>query len=221
MPSYQAPVEDTLFLLRDVLGYERYGNLPGFADASLDVVETVLAEMGKLAQEVFQPLNRTGDLEGCRRHDDGRVTTPKGFKEAYDAFCGGGWLGLSAPAEYGGQGLPMTLTSVMSEYLSSANLALSMYAGLTQGAIAAILAHGSEDQKKAYLPKMISGEWSGTMNLTEPHCGTDLGLIKTKAVPNGDGSYAITGTKIFISCSRASRARRPAQRGFPSSSSRR
>jgi alkylation response protein AidB-like acyl-CoA dehydrogenase len=199
MPSYKAPVEDTLFLLRDVLGYERFGNLPGFSDASLDVVEAVLGEVGKLAEEVFQPLNRTGDLEGCKRHDDGRVTTPKGFKEAYDAFCGGGWLGLSAPAEYGGQGLPMTLTSVMSEYLSSANLALSMYAGLTQGAIAAILAHGSEEQKRTYLPKMISGEWSGTMNLTEPHCGTDLGLIKTKAVPNGDGSYAITGTKIFIS----------------------
>jgi alkylation response protein AidB-like acyl-CoA dehydrogenase len=199
MPSYKAPVEDTLFLLRDVLGYERYGNLPGFSDAPLDVVEAVLGELGKVAEEVFQPLNRTGDLEGCKRHDDGRVTTPKGFKDAYDALRRGGWIGLSAPAEYGGQGLPMTLTSVMGEYLSSANLALSMYPGLTQGAIAAILAHGSEDQKRTYLPKMISGEWSGTMNLTEPHCGTDLGLIKTKAVPNGDGSYAITGTKIFIS----------------------
>jgi alkylation response protein AidB-like acyl-CoA dehydrogenase len=199
MPSYKAPVEDTLFLLRDVLGYERYGNLPGFAEAPIDVVEAVLAELGKLAEEVFQPLNRTGDLEGCKLHDDGRVTTPKGFKEAYDAFRKGGWIGLSAPTEYGGQGLPMTLTSVMGEYLSAANLALSMYPGLTQGAIAAILAHGSEEQKRTYLPKMITGEWSGTMNLTEPHCGTDLGLIKTKAVPNGDGSYAISGTKIFIS----------------------
>jgi acyl-CoA dehydrogenase len=199
MPSYKAPVEDTLFLLRDVLGYERYGNLPGFAEAPIDVVEAVLGELGKLAEEVFQPLNRTGDLEGCKRHDDGRVTTPKGFKEAYDAFRKGGWIGLSAPTEYGGQGLPMTLTSVMGEYLSAANLALSMYPGLTQGAIAAILAHGSEEQKRTYLPKMITGEWSGTMNLTEPHCGTDLGLIKTKAVPNGDGSYAISGTKIFIS----------------------
>jgi acyl-CoA dehydrogenase len=199
MPSYKAPVEDTLFLLRDVLGYERLGNLAGFADAPLDVVEAVLAEAGKLAEEVFQPLNRSGDLEGCTRHEDGRVTTPKGFKAAYDAFREGGWIGLSAPAAYGGQGLPMTLTSIMGEYLSAANLALSMYPGLTQGAIAAILAHGSDEQKSTFLPKMIEGEWSGTMNLTEPQCGTDLGLIKTRAVPNGDGSHAISGTKIFIS----------------------
>jgi len=199
MPSYKAPVEDTLFLLRDVLGYERYGNLPGFAEAPLDTVEVVLGEIGRLAEEVFQPLNRSGDLEGCKRHEDASVTTPKGFKEAYDALRGGGWIGLSAPTRYGGQGLPMTLTSVMNEYLSSANLALTMYAGLTQGAIAAILAHGSDEQKRTYLPRMISGEWSGTMNLTEAHCGTDLGLIRTKAVPKGDGFFAITGTKIFIS----------------------
>ncbi len=199
MPSYKAPVEDTLFLLRDVLGYERLGNLAGFAEAPLDVVEPVLAEAGKLAEEVFQPLNRSGDLEGCTRHADGRVTTPKGFKAAYDAFREGGWIGLSAPAAYGGQGLPMTLTSIMGEYLSAANLALSMYPGLTQGAIAAILAHGSDEQKSTFLPKMIEGEWSGTMNLTEPQCGTDLGLIKTRAVPNGDGSHAISGAKIFIS----------------------
>jgi acyl-CoA dehydrogenase len=199
MPSYKAPVEDTLFLLRDVLGYERLGNLAGFADAPLDVVEAVIAEAGKLAEEVFQPLNRSGDLEGCTRHEDGRVTTPKGFKAAYDAFREGGWIGLSAPAAHGGQGLPMTLTSIMGEYLSAANLALSMYPGLTQGAIAAILAHGSDEQKSTFLPKMIEGEWSGTMNLTEPQCGTDLGLIKTRAAPNGDGSHAISGTKIFIS----------------------
>ena len=199
MPSYKAPVEDTLFLLRDVLGYERHGNLPGFSDAPLDVVEAVLGEAAKLAEEVFQPLNRVGDLEGCTRHEDGRVTTPKGFKDAFDALRKGGWIGLSAPTEYGGQGLPMTLTTIMGEYMSAANLALSMYPGLTQGAIAAILAHGTQEQKSFYLPKMIAGDWTGTMNLTEPHCGTDLGLIKTKAVPNGDGSYAISGTKIFIS----------------------
>ena len=199
MPGYKAPIEDTLFLLRDVLGYERLGNLAGFAEAPLDVVEAILGEAAKLAEEVFQPLNRIGDLEGCTRHQDGRVTTPKGFKPAYDAFRQGGWIGLSAPAAYGGQGLPMTLTSVLGEYLSAANLALSMYPGLTQGAIAAILAHGSDEQKSTFLPKMIAGEWSGTMNLTEPQCGTDLGLIKTRAAPNEDGSYAITGTKIFIS----------------------
>ncbi|MBV8767112.1 MAG: acyl-CoA dehydrogenase C-terminal domain-containing protein [Hyphomicrobiales bacterium] len=199
MPGYKAPVEDTLFLLRDVLGYERHGNLPGFADAPLDVVEAVLAEAGKLAEEVFQPLNRVGDIEGCTRHADGRVTTPKGFKAAYEAFRAGGWIGLSAPSAYGGQGLPMTLTSIMGEYLSAANLALAMYPGLTQGAIAAILAHGSQEQKSTFLPKMIAGEWSGTMNLTEPQCGTDLGLIRTRAVPDGNGSYAISGTKIFIS----------------------
>ena len=199
MASYKAPVEDTLFLLRDVLGYERHGNLPGFSDAPLEVVEAILGEAAKLAEEVFQPLNRIGDLEGCTRHGDGRVTTPKGFKPAYDAFRQGGWIGLSAPVAYGGQGLPMMLTSVLGEYMSAANLALAMYPGLTQGAIAAILAHGSDEQKSAYLPKMIEGEWSGTMNLTEPQCGTDLGLIKTKAVANGDGSYAISGTKIFIS----------------------
>ncbi|MBV9052892.1 MAG: acyl-CoA dehydrogenase C-terminal domain-containing protein [Hyphomicrobiales bacterium] len=199
MPGYKAPIEDTLFLLRDVLGYERLGNLAGFAEAPLDVVEAILGEAAKLAEEVFQPLNQIGDLQGCTRHQDGRVTTPKGFKPAYDAFRQGGWIGLSAPAAYGGQGLPMTLTSVLGEYLSAANLALSMYPGLTQGAIAAILAHGSDEQKSTFLPKMIAGEWSGTMNLTEPQCGTDLGLIKTRAAPNEDGSYAITGTKIFIS----------------------
>ena len=127
------------------------------------------------------------------------MTTPKGFKEAYRAYAEGGWMGLSAPTEYGGQGLPMTLNTVMQEFVSSANLALGMYPGLTQGAIAALLVHGSEEQKRTYLPRMIEGAWTGTMNLTEPHCGTDLGLLKTKAVPNGDGSYAITGTKIFIS----------------------
>ncbi len=127
------------------------------------------------------------------------MTTPKGFKAGYDAYAGGGWMGLSMPEEYGGQGLPHTLNSVMQEFVSGANTALGMYPGLTQGAMAAILVHGSEEQKRTYLPKMVEGTWTGTMNLTEPHCGTDLGLLKTKAVPNGDGSYALTGTKIFIS----------------------
>ncbi|MFC4174403.1 acyl-CoA dehydrogenase C-terminal domain-containing protein [Microvirga sp. GCM10011540] len=199
MPVYKAPVEDVMFLLNDVFPIERYNNLPGFAEATPDMVEAILGEGAKLCEEVFAPLNLTGDQEGCKRNPDGSVTTPKGFKEAYEAYAAGGWMGLAAPEEYGGQGLPSALNTIMQEFVSSANLALGMYPGLTQGAIAALLVHGSEEIKKTYLPKMVEGVWTGTMNLTEPHCGTDLGLLKTKAVPNGDGSYAISGTKIFIS----------------------
>ena len=199
MPSYRAPVEDVLFLLNDVLGIRRHDNLPGFADASDDVIEALLNEGGKLASEVFAPVNLAGDQEGCKRRDDGSVTTPKAFKAAYKAHAEGGWNGVSVPEEYGGQGLPHVLNTAISEFASGANLALAMYPGLTQGAIAALLVHGSEDQKRTYIPKMVEGAWTGTMNLTEPHCGTDLGMLKTKAKPNGDGSYAITGTKIFIS----------------------
>ena len=199
MPVYKAPVEDTLFLLNDVFQFERYNNLPGFADATPDLVEAVLGEGAKLCEEVLQPLNHSGDQEGCKRNADGSVTTPKGFKEAYRAYSEGGWIGLAMDPDYGGQGLPYTLGAVMNEYASAANMAFAMYPGLTMGAIAALYVHGSDEVKRTYLPKMIEGAWSGTMNLTEPHCGTDLGLIKTRAVPNGDGSYAITGTKIFIS----------------------
>jgi alkylation response protein AidB-like acyl-CoA dehydrogenase len=199
MPSYKAPVEDWLFLLTDVFHIERYNNLPGFADATPDMIAAILTEGAKFSEEVFAPLNRVGDQEGCKRHPDGTVTTPPGFKEAFQAYAAGGWMGLSAPSEFGGQGLPMTLNSAMQEFTSSANLALAMYPGLTQGAIAALMIHGTDEQKRTYLPKMIEGAWTGTMNLTEPHCGTDLGLLKTKAVPNGDGSFAISGTKIFIS----------------------
>ncbi|MCE4225720.1 acyl-CoA dehydrogenase [Methylobacterium sp. C25] len=199
MPSYRAPVEDVTFLLNDVLGIRRYDNLPGFSDASDDVIEALLNEGGKLAGNVFAPANLAGDREGCTRNDDGSVTTPKGFKKAYQAHVEGGWNGLSVPEEYGGQGLPHVLNTAISEFASGANLALAMYPGLTQGAIAALLVHGNEEQKQAYIPKMVEGTWTGTMNLTEPHCGTDLGLLKTKAVPNGDGSYSLSGTKIFIS----------------------
>jgi len=199
MPTYKPPVEDALFLLNDVFRIGRYNNLPAFAEAGSDTVAAILAEGARLFEEVFAPLNLPGDREGCTRREDGSVTTPAGFRDAYQAYVEGGWMGISAPVEFGGQGLPVTLNTVLQEFGSSANLSLMMYAGLTQGAIATLYTHGSEEQKKVYLPKLIEGVWTGTMNLTEPHCGTDLGLLKTKAVRNPDGSYAITGTKIFIS----------------------
>jgi acyl-CoA dehydrogenase len=199
MPTYKAPVDDALFLLNDVFHLDRYGNLPGFADASPDIVEAVLREAAKFSEEVLTPLNRVGDKEGCARAADGSVTTPTGFKDAFRQLVEGGWIGISVPAEFGGQGLPATLTQLVNEFLCSANMAFAMYPGLTQGAIAALLAHASPELKAKYLPKMVEGRWTGTMNLTEPHCGTDLGLLRTKAVKQGDGSYKITGTKIFIS----------------------
>ena len=199
MPTYKAPVSDTLFLLNDVFDYPKYANAPGFSEAPLDIVEAVLTEGAKFVEDVVQPLNLSGDIEGCKRREDGGVTTPKGFKEAYKALVEGGWVGLAGDQKYGGQGLPPFLAVLFSEYEYSANLAFSMYPGLTNGAVAALMRHGSDELKARYLPKMTTGEWTGTMNLTEPHCGTDLGLIKTKAVPQPDGSYAITGQKIFIS----------------------
>ena len=199
MPAYKAPVEEALFLLDDVFHIERFANLPGFADASPDVLEAMFGTAARFCEEVLTPLNRIGDEAGCRRTDDGRVTTPPGFKDAYRRFVEGGWIGISMPPSYGGLGLPVAVTQVISEFLISANLAFAMYPTLTQGAIAALLVHGSEQQKALYVPKMVAGEWTGTMNLTESHCGTDLGLIRTKAVRQPDGSYRITGTKIFIS----------------------
>ena len=199
MPVYKAPVDDVMFLLNDVFHVERYANLPGFADASPDLVEAVLGEAAKFCEDVLVPLNRAGDTQGCRRNDDGSVTAPAGFKDAFHQLVAGGWIGISVPSEFGGQGLPSALTQVTSEFLASANMAFAMYSGLTQGAIAALIVHGAPALQKLYLPKLITGEWTGTMNLTEPQCGTDLGLIRTKAVKQPDGSYRITGTKIFIS----------------------
>jgi acyl-CoA dehydrogenase len=199
VPLYRAPVDEVMFLLTDVLKVARYDNLPGFADLTPDLALAVLGEAAKLCERVLQPLNQSGDQEGCARHQDGRVTAPKGFKEAYRQYAAGGWMGISAPTEYGGQGLPGLLTVVVNEFTSSANMAFAMYPGLTQGALTTILIHGTSEQKARYIPKMIEGPWTGTMNLTEPHCGTDLGLLRTKAERQADGSYRITGTKIFIS----------------------
>ena len=198
MPTYDAPVRDIRFVLHDLLQIEKFSNIPGFEEATPDLVDAILEEGAKMVGEVVAPLNQVGDSEGCKL-EDGVVTTPTGFKEAYATYCEGGWGGLTADPDYGGQGLPHVLGVVMQEMMSGANMAFGMYPGLTHGAYEAIHKHGTDEQKQTYLPKLVTGEWTGTMNLTEPHCGTDLGLMRTKAEPQDDGSYRITGTKIFIS----------------------
>lgn len=199
MPTYSPPVQDMKFLLHEVLDIAQYGELEKFNEAPRDLADAILDEAAKFAQGVLQPLNQIGDQKGCVRNDDGSVTTPPGFKEAFDQFVENGWPLLGAEQEWGGQGLPGVLGIAVSEMMSTANTAFAMYPGLTRGAVEAILAGGTDAQKQKYLPNMTSCAWGGTMNLTEPHCGTDLGLLKTKAVPQADGSYAITGQKIFIS----------------------
>tara|TARA_B100000780_G_scaffold278551_1_gene252487 strand:- start:339 stop:2126 length:1788 start_codon:yes stop_codon:yes gene_type:complete len=198
MPDYPPPVRDIQFVLHEVLKAENLSALDGYEDVSADLLDQIIEEGGKLCSEVLFPLNQSGDQEGCH-YDDGVVTTPEGFKEAYKTFAEGGWCGVSCDPEFGGMGMPVLLGTVMQEMICSANMSFGMYPGLSQGAYEALHHFGSDEQKAVYLPKLIEGVWSGTMCLTEPHCGTDLGLIKTKAVPNGDGTYKLTGTKIFIS----------------------
>ena len=197
MPRYTPPVRDISFILQAVLNVAG-SNIPGYEDLDEEFVSAVLNESGKLCEEVLAPLNTIGDVQGCVL-ENGIVRTPHGFKDAFEEVKSGGWPGLDCDPEFGGQGIPFVLASAVTEMFSSSNMAFSMYQGLTHGAYSAIHAHGSEEQKKTYLPKMVSCEWTGTMNLTEPHCGTDLGLMRTKATPQTDGSYAIRGQKIFIS----------------------
>jgi len=198
MPVYNAPLENMKFILHDVLGAEQLTEIPEFAEATPDLIDQILEEGAKICENTLFPLNQSGDAEGCT-WKDGEVTTPKGFKEAYDEFTQNGWCGVCADPEFGGMGLPALVNTAMQEMICSANFSFGMYPGLSQGAYEALHHFGTQEQKETYLPKIASGEWSGTMCLTEPHCGTDLGLIRTKAVPNDDGSHNITGTKIFIS----------------------
>ena len=199
MPSYMAPVGEAMFLLQDVFDVERYANRPAFSAYSPDLVEAVLREAGRFAETVLQPLNRVGDTEGCVRLPNGEVRTPEGFQQAYARYCDAGWQGVSVEEDYGGQALPSAINVLVNEFCTSANMAFTMYPGLTKSAISALLVHGSDEQKRLYAPPMVAGRWSGTMNLTEPQCGTDLGLLTTKAAPRPDGSFAVTGQKIFIS----------------------
>ncbi|WP_417589526.1 acyl-CoA dehydrogenase C-terminal domain-containing protein [Pararhodobacter oceanensis] len=197
MTRYIAPVKDMQFILHDVLKANDL-DIPGYDELEPEFTNAIFEEAGKLATEVLEPLNAIGDTEGCRL-ENGVVYTPTGFKDAFEKVKEGGWNGLDLPEEFGGQNLPYVMGISVGEVLMSGNMAFNMYQGLTHGAINALLAHATPEQKATYLPKMVSLEWTGTMNLTEPHCGTDLGLIRTKAAPQDDGSYKITGQKIFIS----------------------
>ena len=197
MPIYNAPTKDIQFVLHDLLKVSEQ-DIPGFEDLDRDFTNAVVEEAGKVATEVLHPLNVVGDKEGCVM-ENGVVRTPTGFKDAFKQMQDGGWTAMDCDPEYGGQGLPYVMHTAAQEPFVSANMAFNMYQGLTHGAYSAIHAHGTDAQKQTYLPKMVTCEWTGTMNLTEPHCGTDLGLMRTKAVPNGDGGYKISGQKIFIS----------------------
>ena len=203
MPSYKAPLRDLRFVMHEVLkAGEALKEMPYYAQnetADADLMDQVIEEAARFAENELAPLNAVGDQEGCKRDNDGNVTTPTGFKAAYTKFRQAGWTGLDADPQWGGQGMPHVVNIATSEMNISANTAWSMYPGLSHGAYSALVAHGSDELKATYLPKIVSGEWTGTMCLTEPHAGTDLGIIRTKAADNGDGTYAISGTKIFIS----------------------
>ena len=198
MQVYTAPLRDMRFVLHELFADQPFGPLALSDDFTPDLYDAILEEAARMAQEVLLPLNASGDLEGCT-YENGVVRTPKGFRQAYARFREGGWAALSSDPRWGGQGLPETVNKLVEEMTCSANLSFGLYPGLTHGATTAIEGHGSDALKQAYLPKMVSGEWAGTMCLTESHCGTDLGLLRTRAVPQADGSYAVTGSKIFIS----------------------
>ena len=198
MPKYRAPLRDLRFVYYELFDGDALARLPGYEEATRDVVDAVIEEMGKICEEVLQPLNSSGDREGCH-FENGVVTTPTGFRDAYKLMREGGWNALTCHPKYGGQGMPYAVGIMISEFLCAANLPFAMYLGLTHGAYSALDQHATEDLKAAFLPKLVEGSWSGTMCLTEPQCGTDLGLVRTKAVPAGDGSYKITGSKIFVS----------------------
>ncbi|RZJ40116.1 MAG: acyl-CoA dehydrogenase, partial [Brevundimonas sp.] len=197
--TYKAPVRDLTFILNEVLEIDRYSNQAGFEDVSSDLIGQILEEGAKFAEEVIAPINHSGDKEGCHWAEGGVVTGPKGWKEAYHAMVEAGWPALSADPAYGGQGMPAVVGMAFGQFTAGASAAFSMYPGLTAGAYAGIHANASDELKTKYLPKMATGEWGGTMNLTEPQCGTDLGMVRTKAVPQGDGTYKISGQKIWIS----------------------
>jgi alkylation response protein AidB-like acyl-CoA dehydrogenase len=200
MPQYQAPLRDMQFVLHELLEVEKeLADLPAHAEVNRELIDQVLEEGGKFCSEILFPLNRSGDEEGCHYEGDGVVRIPQGFKAAWEQFREAGWPTLTCDPEFGGQGMPSVVGLAMQEMLNSANQAWAMYPGLTHGAYEALLAHGTDEQKATYLPKLVSGEWTGTMCLTEPHCGTDLGILRTRAEPQPDGTYRITGTKIFIS----------------------
>ena len=200
MPHYHPPLRDIQFVIHELLEADKiFSGLPAYQELDQDTLNQIVAESGKFASEVIFPLNQVGDKEGCTRFSDGSVTTPTGFKEAYQQYIEGGWPALSCDPHYGGQGLPQLLNTVLYETLNSANQSWTMYPGLSHGAYECLHAHGTDEQKRLFLEKLVSGQWTGTMCLTEPQCGTDLGILKTKAEPLADGTYTITGTKIFIS----------------------